>query len=262
MEVTIGLAQTCHPADGDVVSLVREYACKAREASVDLLVFPECLMSRYESSLGDFLAQSQPLDGDFPRAVAEIAREHGLWIVFTMNELNGKGGLPYNTAVVVDDEGVQRGVYRKVHLFDSETTRESERMAPSDALFDPIDTPFGRLGLAICYDLRFPEVARHAALHSCDLLVYPSAWVAGPDKVRHWEALLAARAIENELFVAGVCRADYGYIGNSMLVGPDGVVRARADETEGLTVARIDSSDLERVRRRIPVLEHRRPDVY
>ncbi len=262
MNVTVGLAQTCHPDDGDVVSLVEAYARDAHEAGVDLLVFPECLMSRYESELGDFLAQSQPVDGPFACAVAEIARAGGLWIVFTMNELNGKGGLPYNTALVVDDEGAQRGVYRKVHLFDSETTRESERMAASDELFDPIGTPFGKLGLAICYDLRFPEVARHAALRGCDLLVYPSAWVAGPDKVRHWETLLAARAIENELFVAGVCRADDGYIGNSMLVGPDGAVRVRAGEAEGLAVARIDTSELERARRRIPVLQHRRPDVY
>lgn len=262
MDVTIGLAQSCHPADGDVVSLVEAYAREAVEAGVDLLVFPECLMSRYEAELGDFLAESQPVDGAFSQAVADVARRAGLWMVYTMNELNEKGGLPFNTAVVVDDGGVRRGVYRKVHLFDSDKTRESERMTASDALFEPIDTPFGKLGMAICYDLRFPEVARFAALRGCDILVFPSAWVAGYGKVAHWETLLAARAIENELFVVGVSRADKGYIGRSAVIGPDGTVHAQADGSEGLVVAQIDTGDLERARKRIPVFSHLRPDVY
>ena len=228
---------------------------------VDLLVFPESLMSRFDAELDAFLAESQPIGGAFTRAVDAIAAKQGLWVVYTMNELNG-GAKPFNTAIVTDPAGNRRGVYRKVHLFDSETTRESERMAASDALFDPVDTPFGMLGLAICYDLRFPEVARKAALAGCDIMLYPSAWVDGPGKARQWETLLAARAIENEMFVVGACRADEGYVGTSLVVGPDGAVLARGGASEELLVATLDSETLVRMRSAIPVMWHRRPELY
>ena len=261
MEFTVAIAQTCHPADGDVVALVERFAREAKAAGADLLVFPESLMSRYEAEFGDFLAQSEPVGGPFAQAIDAIAAKNGLWIVYTMNELN-PDGLPYNTSIVTDDAGVRRGFYRKVHLFDSATTHESERMAASDALFSPIDTPFGKLGMAICYDLRFPEVARAAALEGCDIMVYPAAWVAGPGKVVQWETLLRARAIENEMFVVGACRADEGYVGHSLVAGPDGVVHANGGEGEELLVAQLDTADLDRVRAAIPVMEHRRPEAY
>ena len=324
MNVTIALAQSCHPADGNVIALVERFAAEAQAEGADLLVFPESLMSRYEAEIGDFLAESQPLDGPFTQAVDAIAARFGLWIVYTMNERNDleregetstshacidnklnvhadaasntnldvdargsadteanasahgntsansngdtdanvKHGLPFNTAIVTDNTGVRRGFYRKIHLFDSATTTESERMAASDRLFSPIDTPFGKLGLAICYDLRFPEVARAAALEGCDIMVYPAAWVDGPGKALQWETLLAARAIENEMFVVGVSRADEGYVGNSVVIGPDGTVHVRGDREERLLVAHIDTDDLARMRAAIPVFDHRRPDAY
>lgn len=261
MEFMVGIAQTCHPDDGDVISLVDRFAEDAQAKGVDLLVFPESLMSRYEAELGDFLAESQLIDGQFAMAVNAIAAKHRLWIVYTMNELN-PSGKPFNTAIAVDAKGVVRGVYRKVHLFDSATTTESERMAASDTLFEPIHTPFGKLGMAICYDLRFPEVARTAALAGCDIMVYPSAWVDGIGKAAQWETLLSARAIENEMFVVGACRADKGYIGHSLVIAPDGVVLAKGGEGEELLIAQLDSQRLDRMRTAIPVFSHRRPDVY
>ena len=261
MEFTVGVAQTCHPADGDVVALVDRFAAQARQRGVDVLVFPESLMSRFEAELGDFLAESQPIGGPFTRAIDAVAAKRGLWIVYTMNELN-EGARPFNTAIVTDAAGQRRGVYRKVHLFDSATTCESERMAASDELFDPIETPFGTLGLAICYDLRFPEVARKAALAGCDIMLYPSAWVDGPGKAHQWETLLIARAIENEMFVVGACRADEGYVGTSLVVGPDGSVLARGGASEDLVVAALDTESLARMRTAIPVMQHRRPELY
>lgn len=261
MKYKIAIAQTCHPEDGDVVALVELFAADARAKGAQLVVFPESLMSRYEAELGDFLAQSQPLDGPFTKAVDAVAAKHGIWIVYTMNELN-PAGKPFNTAIVTDDEGVRRGFYRKVHLFDSATTQESERMSASDSLFEPIDTPFGKLGMAICYDLRFPEVSRAAALSGCDIMFYPAAWVDGPGKARQWQTLLSARAIENEMFVIGACRADDGYVGQSLAVGPDGTVYACGGEDEALLVAQLDTADLERVRAAIPVFDHRRPETY
>ncbi len=261
MEYTIGLAQTCHPSDGNVVELVKSYANKAQKQGVDLLIFPESLMSVYETDKEQFLHEAEPLGGAFTQAVNSIAREYGIWMVYTVNELNPSGN-PFNSAVVVDDQGIQQGVYRKVHLFDTDFTHESDRMTAGDELFDPIETPFGMLGLAICYDLRFPEVARRAALAGCDLMIYPAAWVDGPLKADQWRTLLRARAIENGIFVAGVSRADKSYLGQSCVVDPQGVVLAAAGPDEALVVAHIDTALKTAVRKRMPVLDHRRVDLY
>ena len=292
MEFTLGLAQCCHAEDGDAVALVRRWAQRAKDSGVDLLVFPESLMSRYEMERSAFLAASQPVGGAFSQAVEGIAAQMGLWIAYTMNErANGDGELsygapadalpcergeasgdasgdavsgkpPYNTAILVDDRGKRRVVYRKVHLFDTDFTQESLRMSAGDALADPVRTPFGRVGIAICYDLRFPEVARRAALLGCDLMLYPAAWVAGEGKVLQWKTLLAARAIENQMFVAGLSRSDEGYIGSSCVFDPSGNVLAEAGEGEELLTCALDVDALGQARTNMPVLRHRRPDVY
>lgn len=264
MEFTIGLAQCRYPRDASIeatIASARAWCEHACARGVDMLVFPEALMTRFEGDRDAYIAAAQALDGPFCAAMDALAREHGLWLAYTVNETNPAGN-PFNTAVVVDAAGAQRGVYRKAHLFDSATTCESDRMAAGDRLFDPVDAPFGRIGLAICYDLRFPEVARHAALAGCEVLVVPAAWVDGRLKAEQWKTLLAARAIENELFVAGVCRADRGCVGQSAVFAPDGVMIAHADDQETLLTARIDTAQIERVRAAIPVFEHRRPELY
>lgn len=264
MTFTIGLAQTQHPADGDVTAMVERWAQKAAGAGVDLLVFPESLMSRYEEEQERFVNEAQPLDGPFASAIDAIAARYGLWIVYTVNELNPDGSLPFNTAVITDSSGTRRSAYRKVHLFDSHTTQESSRMSAGSLLAQPVEAPFCTIGLAICYDLRFPEVACQAALAGCTLMIYPSAWVAGNGKRLQWETLLAARAIENGMFVAGVSRSDDGYIGASLLAAPDGSIVAQAGGTgtEELLVCTVDPSAVEEMRAKIPSLQHRRPDVY
>lgn len=261
MEFKLALAQVQHPKDGDVIGLVARFASRAREAKADVVVFPESLMSRYESEKEAFLAESQPIGGPFTQAVDAIARDENLWIVYTMNELN-PAGLPFNTALITGPDGVCRSVYRKVHLFDSATTRESERMSAGSRLCDPVETPFGTLAVAICYDLRFPEVARAAARNGCTLLSYPAAWVDGPGKRDQWLALLKARALENEMFVAGACRCDKGYIGTSALFGPDGTLIASSGTEEELLLCDLDTKAMTRMRAAIPVLEHLRDDVY
>ena len=261
-QFVLGLAQCRHPEDGDAVALVERTAAQALERGVELLVFPESLMTRYEEELEGFLAAAQPVGGAFCEQVSRIAKRFGLWIVYTMNELAPDGAKPYNTAILVDDAGCTRKVYRKIHLFDSATTRESERMSAGADAPSCIDTPFGRIGLGICYDLRFPEFARMLACDGCELLLYPAAWVAGPHKIEQWKTLLSARAVENELFVAGLSRCDEGYSANSCIVDPDGVIIAEAHQDEELLCARVDTEAIRTTRERIPVFEHRRTDIY
>ena len=264
MAFAIGLAQCGHPLDGDVLAQVEAFAAAAAEEGVSLLAFPECLMQPRELSAEELRELAEPLDGPFARGVAETAARLGLWIAFTMSETNSAGGPPFNTAVVVDDAGEVRGTYRKCHLYDAHDVRESDRMAAGDSLGQPVCAPFATIGLGICYDLRFPELARNAALAGCDLLLYPSAWYDGPEKTAHWETLLRARAIENECFVAGVCRVGERYVGRSLVTDPLGRVLARGPRgsEEALVVCEIDLDEVARVRKAMPALDHRRPELY
>ena len=258
----LALAQMAHPEDGDVVTAVRTWARRAQEKGAQLLVFPECLMTPFEKTPAEFATSAQPVDGAFSQAMGEIARSNKLWMVFTLNERNPLGGAPYNTAAIIDSDGILRGSYRKTHLYAAHGLDEHEKMSPGDTLFTPIETPFCTLGLGICYDLRFPESARIAALSGCEVLLYPAAWVSGPCKTWHWSTLLAARAIENELFVAGCCRPDRNCVGHSQVVNPLGEVIAQAGEGEQLVVANIELEQMRKAREGMPCLQHRRPSLY
>ena len=272
MSFKLGLVQCCHPDDGDVVGMADRWMAKAARADVDIVVFPESLMTPYELEPVEFGRAAEPLDGPFCNEMLRLASAHRLWTVFTMNERGPQGdggGRPYNTAVVADSDGERRAVYRKVHLFDTDFTKESAKVAAGGELFVPLETPFCKLGLGICYDVRFPELARDAALAGCEVLLYPAAWVDGPGKVRQWKTLLSARAIENELFVAGLSRCDraFGaarrdYAGNSCVFDPLGVPIAEAGIDEELLVAEIDLAAIASVRAAMPVLSHRRTDLY
>lgn len=162
MTFVLGLAQCRHPEEGGteaVLEMAEQWCAKASLRGVDILVFPESLMTRYELDRQSFASEAEPIDGPFCCGMDALAARYGLWLVYTVNERNAEGN-PFNTAVITGSDGVKRGVYRKVHLFDTDFTKESDRMAAGPALFEPIDTPFGRIGLSICYDLRFPEAAR------------------------------------------------------------------------------------------------------
>ena len=235
MTFTIALAQCKRPDDGDVARNVRAWVRRAADAGADLVVFPEALMTRFDGSVERFAAGAQPLDGPFPQTIDALAAEFGLWVVYTMSERN-PDGLPFNTAVVTDAAGAQRGAYRKNHLFDKQGERESAYTAPGDALMAPVRAPFATIGLAICYDLRFPEVTRAAAQAGADLMLFPSAWVAGPDKVNQWKTLLHERAVENAMHVAGVSSVDPNRTGHSCVFAPDGTLLAEAGPDEELLV--------------------------
>ncbi len=261
MQFELGIAQTKHPSNGDVVGLAAKMAKRAKHAGVDILVFPESLMTPYETDPDDFARLSQPLDGEFCTAVNGISRSNSIWILYTANEFNPHG-MPYNTAVLADAEGVVRSTYRKIHLFDAGKNRESSKMSAGSQIAPVVQTPFGKLGIGICYDLRFPEMARKLALQGCEIMLYPAAWVAGHSKKIQWETLLAARAIENGMFVAGVSRCDRGYIGNSCVFAPDGRLVAQAGSDEELLHCTIDTSEVEKLRTYMPTLAHRRPELY
>lgn len=262
MTFRLTLAQCGFPEDGDVLTQVDTFVEHAAKAGASLVAFPENLMCPRELTASELAELSEPIDGAFVRGVAAAAARYGIWVAFTMSERNPDGP-PFNAAVVVDGLGTVRGTYRKCHLYDAHGVRESDRMTAGDALPGPIVTPFCTLGVGICYDLRFPELSRSLVTAGCDVVLFPSAWIDGPCKGDHWETLLRARAIESEAFVAGICHAGERYVGGSLVADPLGRVVACLDgKDEGLLVCEVDLGLVAHARDAMPVLEHRRPDLY
>jgi predicted amidohydrolase len=242
-----------------------------RSAAADgaaLIVLPEKW-----TVLGDaetLRAGAEPLDGPSIRAARAWARELGVHLVAGSfaERVAGSDGLA-NTSVLIDPAGELDAVYRKIHMFDVDvggvSYRESETEDPGEEIVigDVAGTP---TGLTVCYDLRFPELYRILALRGARVIAVPSAFTleTGRD---HWEVLLRARAIENQLFVIGAGQVGeapphYRSYGRSAIVDPWGVVLATAPDTECHIVAELDFDRLERVRESLPSLANRRPESY
>jgi len=212
------------------------------------------------------VALAEDLDGPTFAAFAAKAREKGVWLLAGTIPERAGGGKVHNTSVLYDPAGRRAAVYRKIHLFDVDlpdgaTYRESATVQPGAA---PVVAQAGwaRVGLSVCYDLRFPELYRALAAQGAEVLTVPSAFTLHTGK-DHWEVLLRARAIENTCWVVApaqvgrhsATRVTYG---NAMIVDPWGTVVARCSDGPGLCVAELSAAVLEQVRAQIPCLRHRR----
>lgn len=232
----------------------------------DLVVFPEAYMSYFlvgtprEVKLND----AETIQGPFVSGMCELARKYGVWVIFGMRERTEDDGddRVYNSVVLADSAGNIVSTYRKTHLYDAFGAQESQNIKPGDSLFMPIETPFGKIGLLVCYELRFPEIARYQALHGADILIVPSGWVKGPVKERHWENLVSVRALENTAYVVACNQINEYYIGQSLVVDPMGIVLAQGTETECLIPCQIDLDRVKEVRAKLPSHLHRMPEMY
>ncbi|HJZ61762.1 MAG TPA: carbon-nitrogen hydrolase family protein [Miltoncostaeaceae bacterium] len=253
---------------GRNLGIAERLVAEAAAAGARLVVLPEKwnVIDRDERQV----AVAEPLDGPSLAAASGWARELGVALVAgSISELVLGDGRAYNTSALILPDGTVAGVYRKLHLFDVEVGgrvyRESASARGGDGMV--VVTALGhRIGLSVCYDLRFPELYRALALAGAEVLCVPSAFTAATGK-DHWEPLLRARAIENQAFViaagqVGVHATGAASHGRSMIVDPWGVVLAQAPDTETAIVADLDFERLRHVRERLPALEHRRPDVY
>lgn len=259
----IGLAQVDSSADwkGNIKKADR-YAREAARQQVKLLLFSEYFMTYYPLRDGSYQEKGQKIDGEFVQEMRNIGKRYGIWMAFGMNEIGEEKGRSYNTIIVSDSEGNQRGFYRKAHLFDAYQWKESKQTIPGDQIFQPIDSPVGRLGIGTCYDLRFPELARLEALEGAEMMLYPSAWVSGEGKFMQWKVLLQARAIENEMYVFGCCHCGEHYMGRSLGFDPYGREILRGGLGEGLLVGEIELDQIDRARQENPVFTNRRKDLY
>jgi len=217
----------------------------------------------------DKVARAEAIDGPTVQAFAATAAELGVHILLgSFNERSPDPTRCYNTSVLLGPDGATLGVYRKLHLFDVDVDpdtrfKESDTVVPGNDVV-VVDTALGRVGLTICYDLRFPELYRALVDAGAEIITVPAAFTATTGK-DHWHALLRARAIETQTWVIapgqsgrhddGGLRQSYGH---SMIVDPWGQVVGMAPDGPGLALAEVDLARVRRVRAQIPVQQHRR----
>lgn len=238
----------------------------AREGA-DMAVLPEMFVCPYENRA--FLENGEPAGGQIWQALAEMAENHGVYLVGGSFPERADGRL-YNSSFVFDPRGKQIDRHRKVHLFDVNVAggqyfQESDTFTAGGDI-TVFDTAFGRMGLCICFDLRFPELARIMALEGAQVLLVPAAFnmTTGP---LHWELLFRSRAIDDQVFTVGCAPArdengPYVSYGNSLIADPWGRVLVRAEADEAVLTTELDLTEVERVREQLPLMSARRTDLY
>ncbi|HZK83142.1 MAG TPA: carbon-nitrogen hydrolase family protein [Desulfosporosinus sp.] len=241
---------------------------EAAAGGAQLAVLPEMFNCPYDIHCFRDYAEEIP-SGETTNHLASLARTHGLFLVGgSIPELSGE--LLYNTSVVFNPQGEIIAQHRKAHLFDVRIKNgieftESLVLSPGNTatLFE---TPWGKIGVEICYDLRFPELTRKMAKDGAHLVIVPAAFnmTTGPI---HWELLFRARALDNEIFMLGASpardpQASYVAYGHSLAVNPWGNVLAQLDEKPGLLMVELDLTQVDEVREALPVWKQRREDLY
>lgn len=240
-----------------------ELISEAAAQGADLAILPEISMYRNPDPTAPFRSSGQELDGPFATAMRRAARAAGCAVIVGMLELShesdGETARDYNTVLTIDTEGDIAALYRKVHLYDAFGYRESDIYVPAD-IAEPAVTDIAgvRVGVLTCYDLRFPEPFRQVVDAGAELIAVPAAWVAGPMKERHWTTLLAARAIENTVYIAGSGQTGPHCCGQSQLLDPFGAVLAGVGDRPGFGLAEVNAERVAEARRINPSLANRR----
>jgi predicted amidohydrolase len=242
------------------IAAAGDLARRAAAGAAGLLVLPEMFMAR--PSADNPPAKVAATDGGrFREALAQIAAENGLFVVAGGWEASTQPGRAFNTLFVFTPQGRLAAAYRKLHLFDALSMRESDTLAPGGALPPVIDCGGLRVGFAICYDLRFPELFRYLADQGAQLVIVSAAWYQGIMKEDHWLTLLRARAIENACYVAGCDLVGSPFCGRSTLFDPFGVSLAGAGEEPAMVFGTVSAARVAAVREKLPALNHRRRDL-
>ncbi len=236
---------------------------EAVQHKADLIAFPEHFS--YLTMDNNPIPFTESTHGELVSSFCSLAQKFSIHILLgSFAEKINASSKTYNTSVFIDSTGIVLGSYRKIHLFDyqgrsGQVYHESHLVVPGDR---PVifDTNFGKVGIAICYDLRFPELFRQLALRGARILFLPSAFTMNTGK-DHWEILLRARAIENQVYIVapnqwGLHSEGRESYGNSMILDPWGRMLACADDLEGVIYADLDFDYLDEVRSKLPALHH------
>lgn len=240
---------------------------KVSKEGADIAVLPEMFCCPYDNSYFKLFSEKQ--GGMAYKAMSNVAKEFGIYVVAgTIPEM--ENDKVYNTAYVFDKNGELIAKHRKMHLFDIDIEggqyfKESDTFTPGRDV-TVFETEFCKMGLAICYDIRFPELSRLMAAEGAEVIIYPAAFnmTTGP---AHWELSFRARALDNQIYTIGVApardmEASYHSYGNSIVASPWGNVLNRMDENSGYIIQEIDLDYVKKVREELPLLKHVRRDIY
>lgn len=240
----------------------RRLVGKAVEQGAKLVVLPEFFAIMGMNEQDKIKVREQPGHGPIQSFLGETARKHKIWLMGSLPMAASVPDKVRNTLLVYDEAGEQVARYDKIHLFNltlgNESYNEAQTIEPGDQVV-VVDSPFGRIGLAVCYDLRFPELFR--AMKDVNIIVLPSAFTATTGKV-HWEPLVRARAIENLSYVIAAAQGGYHVSGrethgHSMIVDPWGRVMDELQRGSGVVIADVNPSYQASLRKSLPALSHR-----
>ena len=250
------------------LAMAADLLAEAAGRGAQLAVLPENFAQMGRRETDKLAVRETPGAGPIQDFLAEQAARHRLWLVGGTIPLRpaGDGQRVRAACLLFDDQGRQMARYDKAHLFDVQMMGSQERYAESATiepgnLYVVADTPFGRLGLAVCYDLRFPEQFRAMVDQGMEILALPAAFTASTGAA-HWETLLRARAIENQCYVIAAAQGGRHAngretFGDSLLIDPWGLILDRLAWGPGAALARMDRPFLENIRRQFPSLDHR-----
>lgn len=247
----------------------RKMIYEAADMRANIIALPEMFNCPYNNKHFREYAETYP-SGETLKMLSSAAREKKVFIIGgSIPELDDQGRV-FNTSFIFDNKGILVGKHRKMHLFDIDIKngvkfKESEVLTGGSEI-TIVDTPWGKVGVSICYDIRFPELTRIMALKGAKIIFIPAAFnmTTGP---AHWELLFKSRALDNQIFVAGISPArneNYSYVayGNSLIADPWGSIISRLDEKEGILIQDIDLQYIDEIRESLPLLKHRREDIY
>ncbi len=264
----IGLCQIDGSDDKKAnLRLASEYVKRAADGGAQVVSLPEMWNCPYAARF--FRKAAEPADGPTVEFMSRLAEDLGIYLIGGSIPEEDEGKI-YNTSFSFDREGKILGRFRKVHLFDVDikggiSFRESDTLTPGDEML-VLDTEFCRIGVAICYDVRFPEWFRKMALEGAGLVVLPAAFnmTTGP---AHWDLTMRARALDNQIYLAANARAGdsdgpYHSYGNSCIVSPWGDFVSHGDEKTSIIYGDIDTDYVDQIREQLPLLKHRRPELY
>ena len=237
---------------------------EAKIKGAGLIAFPEFLMaySPANQSAEELSELAEPVDGPFIASLRQAAKATGVGVVATIYEYCPVPNRVYDSAVWINGAGDLASVYRKLHLYDAFGFRESDKFHPGDDIAPVVHSDESHFGMMICYDLRFPELARLLTLRGANVIVAPSGWVQGDLKVEHWQTMIKARALENGCYLVAPGQVGNIYIGHSMVVDPLGRTLLDLGEKEGLAIVDLDLDLVQATREKLPLLKNRRIDVY
>lgn len=247
-----------------------QFIQQAVSKNAQCIIFPEEFITLGMTARAKLLLAEPYLSGPLQAKMAEWAKRYNIWIIGGTLPIQSDDPKKYYSSCIVWNKcGEVVGRYDKIHLFDVQVEKQGSfsesSYVQSGKEITVVTTPFGKIGIAICYDIRFPELFRHFALQKVDMIVLPSAFTQPTGKV-HWEILLRARAIENLCYVlapdqVGVRLSGHGTYGHSMIIDPWGEILTHAEDKPALLIAKIDLDNMQRIRERFPALSHYRDFV-